>query len=416
MELTTGPLPTVDVADIDLFDPGRFGARSQHPAFQVLRGQAPMWRQNTPTGTPFWSATRYHDVAAILMDDKTFGSENGTILAVADGDPAGGKTINLLDQPRHAAVRLATMRTMSARLVRERVDRVRSHVRAILAPALDGEPVDFAEVMLALPMAAVGEILGIPEQYWPSIPRWAMAGVAPGDSEYLVNTVSDTLKTAHYNLFEMFSALVAERRRRPADDAISALFQVRYADRGLTDHEILLNCYSFAMGSITTTPHTASQTVLALAQRPDQWRRLRRDPTLIESTVEEALRWSSPTNHLLRKVLYPTEVAGTALEPGELVCAWVASANWDETVFESPTEFRVDRSPNPHLAWGIGPHRCIGASAAQLALTVLVAELVRDVEAIDLHGPVTHLHSNFINGITHLPVTLRAAARRARAS
>jgi cytochrome P450 len=417
MELTCDAGARAELADIDLFDPARFGTGSQHPAFRTLRHEAPLWQQRTPGGVPFWSATRYRDVAAILMDDKAFSSESGTILAVAEsGDSAGGKSINLLDQPRHAAVRLATMRTMSTRLMRERAEHIRGHIRQILAPALTGEPVDFAELMLALPMASVGETLGIPAEYWSAIPRWAMAGVAPEDSEYLVGTVGDTLKNAHYQLFEMFSNLVAQRRRRPADDAISALLEVRYPERKLTDFEILVNCYSLAMGSITTTPHTASQTVLALAQRPEQWQRLRRDPSLVGGALEEALRWSSPTNHLLRKVRHPVEVAGHRFEPGELVAAWVASANWDETVFDEPAQFRVDRSPNPHLAWGIGPHRCVGAPAAQLALSLLLAELVRDVETLELCGPVTHLHSNFINGITHLPVRLHPAPVAPRSS
>jgi cytochrome P450 len=406
VQLTPAPPTGMALTDIDLFDPAIFGRQSQHAAWHTLRREAPMWRQSTPAGTQFWSATCYRDVAGILMDDQTFGSEKGTILAVADGDPAGGKTINLLDQPRHACVRLDLMRTMSTRVVRERIGRVRDHVRRILQPVITGCEVDFAEAMLALPMAAVGEILGIPQEYWSDIPRWAMAGVAPGDSEYLAGTIAGTLKNAHYQLFEMFSALVAERRRRPGDDAISALLSVSYPDRKLTDREVLLNCYSFAMGSITTTPHTASHAVLALAENPDQWLRLRQDPALADSAVEEALRWSSPTNHLMRVVLRPAQVAGTSLEPGELVCAWVASANRDENVFDRPYEFLVDRHPNPHLAWGIGPHRCIGAPPAQLVLGVLLAELIGTVDAIELRGEVTHLRSNFINGITHLPVAL----------
>lgn len=411
LSATTPALP-VPLDGIDLYDPARYRSGEQHPSWHTLRAEAPLWAQQTPAGDRFWSVTTYADVSRVLMDDRRFSSAHGTILAVARGDSAGGKTINLMDQPRHAAVRLPSMRTMATRLVRERKEIVRGHVRRILAGHLEtGTPVDFARLMLQLPMAGVGEIIGIPVEDWAAVPRWAMAGVAPSDPEYATGSEADTLRNAHHELMALFSGLIADRRRRRRDDLISVLLDLDYGGRRLDDHELLLNCYSFAMGAITTTPQVASHMLLAFAEQPAAWRAVRADPALVPDAVEEALRWASPTNHLMRRTLTRVQVAGRWLDEGELVCAWVGSANRDDTVFADPYTFDPARSPNPHLAFGVGAHRCIGGPAAQVVLAVLLEELLDRCAGFEVAGDVVHLHSNFINGITRLPVLARAAER-----
>jgi cytochrome P450 len=408
------PADRVPLDEIDLYDPERYRSGSQHPAWHTLRAEAPVWAQSTPDGTRFWSATRHADVARILMDDKRFSSEHGTILAVTGGDSAGGKTINLMDQPKHARVRLPTMRTMSTHLMRQRTERVRANVRQVVAGIVDsGGQWDVAELMLDLPMAAVGEIIGIPRDLWPALPRWAMAGVAPADPyASLSASVDDTLKKAHYELFAVFSDLVRQRRRRRADDLISMLLDIDFGGRPMDEHEVLLNCYSFAMGAITTTPHVASHWVLAMIEQPDAWRLLRANPRLVPDAVEEALRWASPTNHLMRRTRARVAVGDTWLDEGELICAWVASANRDESVFADPYRFRPDRAVNPHLAFGIGAHRCIGGPPAQVVLAVLMKEIIRTTARMEFAGEVRHLASNFINGITSLPVIFHPAGDR----
>jgi cytochrome P450 len=175
------------------------------------------------------------------------------------------------------------------------------------------------------------------------------------------------------------------------------------------------------MGASTTTPHTANQTLLALAERPATWERLRERAPLdlytVDNAIEEGLRWSTPTNHLMRRTTARVEIAGTEIAEGELVCAWVASANRDASVFKEPYVFDPWRSPNPHIAFGIGPHYCIGGPAARVALNVLLAQLLADFEGFEVTGEVTHLRSNFINGITRLPVRgVRAKAQVAASS
>jgi cytochrome P450 len=404
---TTGPEEETEPADIDLYDPDRYATGAQHGAWRRLRRTDPLWTQPTADGLPFRSVTRYRDVAAVLMDDKNFSSAHGTILAVARGDSAGGRTINLMDQPRHADVRLPTMRLMSTHAAREGAAQVRENVRAVVADAFDaGGVVDVADLLLHLPMAAVGQTIGLPRQMWRDLPRWAMAGVAPDDPNYAEGSPAETLNKAHHRLIATFTELIRQRRARPADDVISTLLELDFGGRPMDDRELVLNCYSFAMGAVTTTAQVASHLMLVLAERPPVWKLLREAPELVPGAVEEALRWASPTNHLLRKVIRPVEVAGTRLEPGELVAAWVASANRDDAVFADPYEFDPRRTPNPHLAFGVGAHRCIGAPPAQVVIGILLAEMIDRLDGFEVAGPVTHLRSNFINGITSLPMRL----------
>lgn len=413
MRMSAGPpAAPIPLDQIDLYDPGRYQTGEQHLAWHTLRAQAPVWAQRTPAGDRFWSVTGHRDVSRILMDDRRFSSAHGTILAVTQGDSAGGKTINLMDPPAHASVRLPTMRTMSARLVRERREIVRGHVRRILAAHLDqNEAIDFAPLMLLLPMAGVGEILGIPGTEWAAIPKWAMAGVAPTDPQFAAGSEDETLRLAHHELMALFSGLIRERRQRRRDDLISVLLDLDFAGRPLTEHELLLNCYSFVMGAITTTPQVASHLVLAVAERPEAWQALRANPNLVPEAVEEALRWASPTNHLMRRTLTKVRVGDVWLDEGELVCVWIGSANRDERVFTDPYTFDPSRSPNPHLAFGLGSHRCIGGPAAQVVLAVLLEELIARVVQFELAGEVVHLYSNFINGITQLPIRVRTSER-----
>lgn len=404
------PQGCVPLQSIDFLDPNRFRTGSQAASWATLREQAPVWRHQLEDGPGFWCVTRHSDVSLVLRDDQRFTSEKGTILDVLGGDSAGGKTINLMDPPKHTWVRMPTMRTMTSRQIADRAPAIRDRIRELIAPCLEGEPVDFAQQILPLAMTALGELMQIPESCWRDVARWAMTGVAPADPVYADGDVAGTLRKAHYSLFELLRELIRERRARPGSDLISVLLGVDFGGRPLPEELVLLNCYSFLMGANTTTPHVASHLVLALAERPDVWPTVAADRALVPSTVEEALRWASPTNHLMRRASTPLTLGGMAIEEGDAVCAWIASANRDADVFRNPYEFDPRRSPNPHLGFGIGVHYCIGAPAARVALTMLLEELVDHVDQIEFHGEPTHLESNFINGVTHLPVVFRPRA------
>ena len=396
--------------DIDLFDPDGYRLGRPHVALRTLRHRAPVWRQARPGQPAFWSLTGYETVARAIKDTAGLSSTHGNILDIAEkGDSAGGHTLSLMDPPDHGLLRGPTIRTMSNFVMRDRTERTRARLQALLEPCFEGGTVDFARLALDLPMLAVGEIIGIPESLWPEIPTLTLSGVAPQDPVYAAGTDIRTLAKAHMRIFGIFGELLAQRRRKPREDLITMLADVDFGERRLTDQQVMLNCYSMIMGANTTTPNVAAHLVLALANDPTAWKRVKDSPGMAEAVVAEAVRWTTPTNHVMRKATTDLDIDGHRITKGEIVALWLAAANRDETVFQDPYTFDPGRTPNPHLAFALGPHYCVGAPAARLVLRLLVEELAERVEEITLDGPVEHLASNFINGITRMPVRFAMA-------
>lgn len=414
MELTAPPADLlVDLADVDLYEPATFTTADQHPTWRTLRVKAPVWWHDRAGGTGFWCVTRHADCERVVKDYRTFSSEEGTILAsVGVGDTAGGQTITLTDPPEHAVIRVPAMRTLGHTVVQQRAPAIRERVVELIRPCESGE-VDFARLMRRLPMVLAGEFMGIPERYWDDIALWAGACVAPEDPAYaLGNSVPQTLRLGHHHLFACFRELVRYRRANPGDDLVSVLIEITDAmsgkDKPLREWRVLLNCYSFILGANTTTPNVASHTLLALIQRPQLWPYLL-DGDAVPDLVEEGVRWTSPTHHLVRRATADTEIGGVPIRAGDWIAAWVASANRDEAVFDEPFTFDIHRRPNRHLGFGGGPHYCIGAPTSRLALVMLFEELAKRYRAFELTGPLVHLRSNWINGLVSMPV--RAIAR-----
>jgi cytochrome P450 len=403
----------VPLADIDLFPAGFYRSGDPHAAWRALRLSAPVWRQTAPDGTPFWSVTRYHDVVSVLKDTSRYSSEHSTMLTVLHGDPAKGRAIHLMDPPRHRVIRAPSMHMLSMQVMHKHEARIRERVRAMIAAAVAEREIDFARLATAIPMAIAGEVIGIQERHWADVARWTIAGLAPDDPFYTAGMDRGTLQVAHVYLFTILTVLIEARREQPADDLISVLLSLEIDGQPATDNDVLVNCYSFIMGATPTVPQAASHLLFVLLEHPDMWRDLRSDPTLLPTVTEEALRWSTPINHLLRRTTGPVTLGDEILPPGSLVVAWLASADRDETVFTDPYVFDPRRNPNPHVAFGVGPHRCVGSAPARVGLSLLLSELIDQVSDFEPAGPAEHLESNFLNGITSLPVALHPAGKPA---
>ena len=400
--------------DIDLYSPAGYADGVPYEAWRRLRDEDPVHRAVAPGGVPYWSVTRHEDVVAILRDTARFSSEHSTMLAVLDRDTAAGRAIHLTDPPRHGVVRAATIRSMAMRVMQTHEERIRQRVRRLVTHAVDKREIDFARLVTGLPMLVAGELMGIPQKLWAQAARWTVASMAPEDPVYAMPgyTPEATLKAAHVFLFGMFLDLVAERRKDPSgDDLISYLCRMEVDGAPATDEDVLVNCYAFIMGANPTIPQASAHFVYAMAERPEVWQRIRAERALLPSALEETLRWSSPVNHLLRRTTTEVEMHGKTLPAGSLVAAWIGSADFDERVFDEPHTFDPARQPNPHIAFGYGSHRCIGNSAAQTGVKLLIDELAEQVAGIELAGPVRHLRSNFLNGITNLPVVLTPGER-----
>jgi cytochrome P450 len=347
----------------------------------------------------------------VLGDHRGFTSQRGSLLhQLGRGDAAAGLMLVSTDPPRHSELRAPLNGVFSVRALGAREEGIREAVRRILRPALDAGVWDVAERAAELPMAVAGALLGLPEQDWPRLSRWTAMAASPAEPALCVRTPAATLAIAHHALFEYFAEQIRHRTAADrGDDLIAFLMNMRAGGERLRDEELIYNCYSLLLGANATTPHAAAGTVLALIERPADLARAR---AALPGLVEEGLRWTSPANSFLRYAVDDVELSGGPVRRGEAVAVWIGAANRDEDVFPAPYRFDPTRPENRHIAFGHGPHYCLGAALARTTLRIFFDELLGSVERIELGGPVQHLASHFIAGVTHLPVrtTKRGAA------
>jgi len=327
------------------------------------------------------------------------------MLSVLGGtDPAGDKMMAASDPPVHTALRAPMAKVLSYAALRSKEPVIRDVVRRLIAPLITGEPWDIAGAAAGFPMAFTGALMGLPEQDWPRLTTLTTMAIAPEEDAFAEHARHGNLLTAHHELFEYFAEQT--RGRRVRDDLVGFLTTMPVADRRMRIDEIVYNCYSLLLGANVTTPHAVAATVLAFIENPAEYQRIAGD-RIVQSAVEEGLRWSSPANHFMRYAVADTELSGGRIEAGEAVVAWLGSANRDERAFADPYRFDVTRAPNRHLAFGVGVHYCIGAPLARMALRALFTEIVALVEEFELAGPIEHLRSNFTAGIRQMPVRAR---------
>lgn len=395
------PLDEIDLANVALYTDA-----DAHLAWRTLRAKCPVFWQGRRAGEGFWAVTRHADVRRVLADYEAFTSERGTAIDMLDSaDPAAGLMMQATDPPRHRQYRARLGKPFSMRAVPAYTESIRSLVTHALAPARDGEVWDAAEAFSRLPMSVAGLLMELPDDDIEPLRRLAFASLAPEDVAYGSGSGKATALHAHYKIIAYFRDRIAERRREPSADLISHLLAIEIDGRALTDEELLYNCLSLLLGAVVTTSQAISATLIEVASQQGGEGRLPRDVPA-ESVAEEALRWSSPVTHFMRRARHDLELHDTKIRAGDAVTAWIASANRDEAVFEQPYLLDFSRSPNPHIAFGYGPHRCLGSNMARLMLKVAFGELATCLESYEVAGDPRHLASNEIAGVVSLPLRL----------
>ena len=267
---------------------------------------------------------------------------------------------------------------------------LRGRTTAILDAAAERGECDFlVDVAAELPLQAIAQLMGVPQADRHELFRWADATLDYDDRE--LGQPSEKTQSASANMQAYGMELVAEKRRAPGDDILSAVVGARIdgadgADEPLADIELLMFFNLLIAAGSETTRNSIAVGVATLAEQPDQWRALRDDRTLLPSAVEEILRWASSTPYNRRTATRETEIGGQAIAAGDKVTLWWASANRDETVFDEPFRFDVRRDPNPHLTFGHGAHFCLGANLARLEMRLMLDALLDRFDAIDADG------------------------------
>ncbi|MBW2293155.1 MAG: cytochrome P450 [Deltaproteobacteria bacterium] len=389
-----------------------------HEAWALLRREAPVYYYDRDVKVPFWAITKHEDIAKISRQAKD--NLNAPRLAVfpefspPEEDEREIRHLLVMDAPDHSIYRKLTSSHFTPRSVR----RLEASIEQIAKETLDGianggsaHEIDFVtEVSAPLPLAVLAELLGVPREDWKLMFAWTNQIVGSSDPEYQKGgSAQISAAEARMQLFEYFWKMTEERRKQPRDDIASVLAHANVGGEPLPPRELLSYFFLLVVAGNETTRNAMSGGLLALIENPDQLEKLRKDPTLIDSAVEEILRWTTPVIQFCRTATREFDLRGQTIRAGDSMCLFYPSANRDEEVFDRPFEFRVDREPNRHMAFGIGEHFCLGANLARLELRILFRQLVARLQEIELIGPVERLRSSFLGGVKHIPIRHRIA-------
>jgi cytochrome P450 len=412
-----------ELSGIDLVDPDNYVERVPFEWFDELRRRAPVvWHEEAEPNHGFWAVTRYDDLVQVHMDWETYSSERGAVALeeLDDEQLSIRKSMLETDPPRHRELRNICNRRFSARGVGEYQEFIRDVAAKVLDRALEKDEFDFTiEIAKELPIRFLCAIFTVPQEDAPMLIKWGDAMIGNQDPEF-TDAVVDKVDTEEFKYLPFRSPIALEmfeyahrqrdmRLEEPQDDVITAL---TFAQReGVLTEREFDNYFGLLMiAGNETTRHTISHGMQALIEHPDQMQRLRDDPSLIPTAVEEILRWATPVMHFRRTAAHDTELRGQKIREGEKVVTWYISANRDDNQFPDPYRFDVTRRPNEHVTFGPGgPHFCLGAHLAKLETRILFEELLPRLKSIELAGPVERMRSNFVNGIKHMPVRVERA-------
>lgn len=415
--------PDEDFSSYDLTDPAVYD--DPWAFYAWLRDNHPVWYDER---SGLYGLSTHAGVVEASRDAEHFSAAQGV-------RPISLVPLSIvsMDDPEHSRQRRLLSKGFTPRQVRTMTDHVRQLTNDVIDDVQASGQIDFvAELAMHVPLIVISELIGLDPSIRRTLYEWsdAMIGgeaAGPEDSEAI-----ERAAVAFGEYTALVAQLIEERRVDPKEDLLSILTaaydrgDLSYGDdtkahyddkkaqleRGdvseMTNDELLMFCVLLMVAGNETTRNAIASGLRAFSQFPEQRQRLVAEPELIDSAVEEILRWTSPVLNFTRTVTSPVTIEGVDLDEGDRVLLLYPSANRDESVFVDADQFRIDRDPNPHVAFGFGPHFCMGANLARMEIKVVFEELFRrlpDISATDPFGPLDRSPSAFVAGIHKMPAT-----------
>ncbi|MFM9037556.1 MAG: cytochrome P450 [Actinomycetota bacterium] len=383
-----------------------------HEIFAELRREAPIARhRGIEPGYPasFWALTRHADIVEVSRKFHVYSSaKKGSLMNQDRPDLEAARLMIDLDPPDHTRLKSLVNRGFTPKAMRMLEAHFRDVAVSLIEEALEAGEIDFVDKVSAeLPLIAIAELVGIPVEDRRKVFDWSNTMIGSTDPDF--NADPNAPMIASMELYAYSNELALQRKAEPKDDIITTLISEHDGDV-LSEHEFDLFMLLLAVAGNETTRNGISHGTLAMIEHPDQWTKLKNDPSLVTTAVEEILRWGTPVNNFARTAVCDVELHGVTIKEGETVSMLYPSANRDETVFSNPNTFDITRNPNPHVTFGGGgPHFCLGANLARLEMRILFEEMAKRLDTIELAGEVRKLRSSFIHGIKTLPVRLTPA-------
>jgi cytochrome P450 len=417
-------LPRSPATDSQLHEAARFvispdghadDARLQ-AAFKLLRAEAPVLWVDTPGLRPFWLLSNHADISKVERRGAPFVGAPRTFLTSKMteerlermlGKPYVLRGLLQMDEPEHAAYRAIAQPWLTPGAISEMepwLDNWADHIVSRIAGC--AEAFDFTEE-IAVPFSIRGimRLLGLPEDDDDLILKLSWGLVGPEDPvRRLAEHPTTAIYRAGLGFQSYFDPVAADRRACPRHDLSSVIAMAKVQGEPMPDYERFSYYTMIATGGHDTIAFCLSGGMHALIEHPDQLARLRDEPDLIDTAIEEMLRWTTPGRHIVRTATEDVELGGQTIRAGEAVALFFNSANRDETVFANADQFRIDRRPNPHLAFGLGRHHCIGAHMARIEMRALLKALLPRLESVELAAPPRRTASTMVSGIASLPI------------
>ena len=396
-----GARPGVELA-ARVVDPALYET-DPHPLFAALRAEAPVaWNEERG----FWALTTHEEITKVEGDHETFCASKGILVDEIGTTYPSPPTILHSDPPAHTRYRRLVQPGFKPSVVKALDPVVRARAEALVSHLEPGEVVDVVPLLaVPLPLLVISEMLGVPEEDWERCYEWSEA-VVPG----AVDWPEERKQALMAEMVDYLVGATKARRAEPRQDVLSELALAELEGEQLSDAELAMFLVQLLVAGNETTRNLIAAGLVALAERPDQYARLREDPTLVPSAVEELLRWTSPVLSFMRTATRPTELRGVPIAEGDPLLMLFVSANRDEKVFGPDAGvLDVGRRPNPHIAFGFGNHFCLGAALARLEGRVVLEALLGRFAGLEVAGAVERTGSHVVAGMRKAELRFGAA-------
>ena len=399
---------------VDVSNPDSFQNGFPHEFFKKLRREDPVWWHEgeylppdfpAPPGPGYWVVSKYEDVKAISKSPRLFASTPAILIQdpLEEELELAPPSMIGMDPPEHARFRKLVSAGFTPRGIAAQEKQHHAIVDAIIDRVATRGECDFVtDIAAELPLQVIAELLGVPQEDRHKVFEWSNRMLGGEDPEYALPL--EESRQVFLDMFVYANGLAEERRDHPRNDLISAILHGKVDGDQLTIPEFDSFFMLLSLAGNETTRNLISHGMLLLIEHPEARERLIREPELIPSAVEEMLRFRPPVMYFRRTATEDTELCGKKIRKGEKVTLWYPSANRDEDVFPDADVFDITRSPNDHLAFGMGEHFCLGAHLARLELNVMFQHLLSRLPDIELTGNVEYLRSHFLDGVKHMPV------------
>ncbi|MBO0727692.1 MAG: cytochrome P450 [Acidimicrobiaceae bacterium] len=413
------PRPAEEGAHIDVFDPAVYADGDPDTfglpldTYDYLRDEKPCFLHefNDPMLIDrAWVVSRNQDIWNIDRQSELYAADRGYVNAwrVTPIDPTMGGMPALLtmDGVKHKEQRGVLAKGFTPAFVRKLEEKFREYAVDIVDRALEKGTFNFVhEIGHAMPMEALGDVLGVPQKDRADFFGWVDTFAAPFDTR--ITPSFDAVMEAIGNLMVYAGDLAELKRQHPDDDVMSRLVA---SPDVVGEEEVLGNVALLASGAAESTRTALSHGMNALLRNPDQMAWLReRQRDLPNSAIQEIVRIASPFTHLVRTATATHELHGQTIEEGDIVLMLFTAGNFDPRAFDNPRKFDLARENNPHVSFGRGPHQCLGKHVATLEMKILLEELLQRTRSIELAGNVSYVRDNYSRGVFELPVTITPA-------